>query len=68
MSAASGTSLMGCAGLEDPATGGAGAVVVNVENRSSRAGILPAEREPDRQGRDHSVATAAPNSTAAANR
>jgi hypothetical protein len=47
VSAASGTSLTSGAGLEDPATGGADAVVINVENGSSLAACLPAEPEPD---------------------
>ena len=50
MSTASGTCLTMCAGLEDPATGGAGAVVINVENRSSLAAFLSGELEPDRMG------------------
>ena len=49
MSAASGTSLTMCAGLEDPATGVTGAIVVNVENGSSLAAFLAAELEPDRK-------------------
>lgn len=51
MSAASGTWLTMCAGLEDLATGRAGAVVINVENGSSLAAFLPEELEPDRKSR-----------------
>jgi hypothetical protein len=50
VSAASDTSPTMCAGLEDPATGQAGAVVINIENGSSLASFLPAELEPDRKG------------------
>jgi hypothetical protein len=49
VSAARGTWLTMCAGLEDPARGGAGAVVINVKNGSSLAALLPAELEPDRK-------------------
>jgi hypothetical protein len=50
VSTASGMWLTIGAGLEDPATRRAGAVVMNVENGSSGAGCLSAELEPDRTG------------------
>ena len=49
MSAASGIWLTIGAGLEDPAAGRAGAVVINVENGSSLAACLSSELEPDRK-------------------
>jgi hypothetical protein len=50
VSGASSTWLTMCAGLENPAAGRAGAVVVNVENGSSLAVCLSSELEPDREG------------------
>jgi hypothetical protein len=50
VSATKGMWLTTGAGREDPATGRAGAVLINVENRSSLAACLSAELEPDREG------------------